>query len=133
MDSIGYLAPQANGDYHVVRKVIARNANGLAMTDIDGHISFGDLDGGGSDGIDGSAIILQKLDLVRTWLKQYYNINIDEMREEIQSRQYARNPDGSFQRDSKGDFVNNLTLMQEDGTNIISRLLMEVMQYSSEQ
>lgn len=133
VDSIGYLAPQANGDYHVVRKVIARNANGLAMTDIDGHISFGDLDGGGSDGIDGSAIILQKLDLVRTWLKQYYNINIDEMREEIQSRQYARNPDGSFQRDSKGDFVNNLTLMQEDGTNIISRLLMEVMQYSSEQ
>ena len=128
-DSVGYLFPQRNGDYHIVRKGIARNANGLAVLDENGNLDFGDLEAGGADGIDGRAIILQKLELVRTWLQEYYHINIDNMRYEIQSRQYARNPDGTFKRDEYGRYVNNLTQKREDGSSIIEDLLMEVLNY----
>ena len=129
IDSIGYIFPQQNGDFHIVRKGISRNANGLAVVDADGNVDFGNLDAGGSDGIDGTAIILQKLALVRTWMQEYYNINIDEMRYEIQSRQYARNEDGSFKRDSNGRYINNLTLQREDGSSIMQDLLWEVLKY----
>ena len=130
IDSVGYLFPQQNGDYHVVRKVIARNANGLAMVDDSGKISFGDLASGGTDGIDGQAIILQKLDLVRSWMKTYFNIDIDAMRYEIQSRQYVRNADGTFVKDAQGRYVNALTQEQEDGSPVMWSLLWEVLRFS---
>jgi hypothetical protein len=62
-------------------------------------------------------------------MQEYYNINIDEMRYEIQSRQYARNEDGSFKRDSNGRYINNLTLQREDGSSIMQDLLWEVLKY----
>ena len=130
IDSVGYLFPQQNGDYHVVRKVIARNANGLAMVDDSGKISFGDLASGGTDGIDGQAIILQKLDLVRSWMKTYFNIDIDAMRDEIQSRQYVRNADGTFAKDAQGRYVNALTQEKEDGNPVMWDLLWEVLRFS---
>ena len=131
IDSIGYLFPQRNGDYHVVRKVIARNANGLVQLTADGKLDFGNLDAGGSDGINGATIILQKLDLVRNWLKQYYNIDLDGMRYVLQRKQYASDSEGNLLRDSNGQYINNLTRADEDGNTLMMKLLMQVLIYGA--
>ena len=39
------------------------------------------------DGVDGRAIILQKLDMVKTWCKTSWNMDIDKLRKEILTRQ----------------------------------------------
>lgn len=39
------------------------------------------------DGIDGKALILQKLEIVKKWLRDSWNIDIDELRDEIMRRQ----------------------------------------------
>jgi len=39
------------------------------------------------DGIDGKAIILEKLEIARTWLQESWSINIDSLRAEIQERE----------------------------------------------
>lgn len=40
-----------------------------------------------SDGINGKAVILQKLNICRVWLKSAWNIDIDKLRAEVQTRQ----------------------------------------------
>lgn len=103
-DSIGYSYTTSGGQFKVYRKVIARDANGYASLDADGKIQFLD-----ADGIDGRAIILQKLEMVREWLKTGFNIDLEEMRAEVQKRQYQTNPDGTLMKDQYGDLINRLT------------------------
>ncbi|MEI6751693.1 MAG: putative zinc-binding metallopeptidase [Paludibacter sp.] len=40
-----------------------------------------------SDGVDGQAIILQKLEICREWLSEKWNIKLDSLRAEVQRRQ----------------------------------------------
>ena len=44
------------------------------------------------DGVDGRKIILDKLTICRKWLKEEWNVSIDELREEVQKRQAAITP-----------------------------------------
>ncbi|MEI6555997.1 MAG: putative zinc-binding metallopeptidase [Paludibacter sp.] len=44
-------------------------------------------EGTDTDGVDGKAVILQKLSICRTWLKDSWNIDIDLLRQEVQTRQ----------------------------------------------
>ena len=39
------------------------------------------------DGIDGAEAILQKVQIARTWLKEAWGVDLDELREEVQYRQ----------------------------------------------
>lgn len=41
----------------------------------------------GSDGVKGDEVILKKLSICRTWFKEQWNINLDSLRNEVQSRQ----------------------------------------------
>ncbi|MGI6223060.1 MAG: substrate import-associated zinc metallohydrolase lipoprotein [Prevotella sp.] len=116
-DSVGYFRQLDNGDYVIDRKVIARNANGTAALDEEGNIQYLS-----SDNIDGKAVILEKLDLVREWLSKYFEVDIDALREEVQNRSYVKNADGTFKKDSWGNFVNKLTAPAEDDA---SRTLMD--------
>ena len=43
------------------------------------------------DGIDGRAAILQKVDIAREWLKTSWNVDLDELRQEVQTRQATYN------------------------------------------
>lgn len=127
-DTIGYLRQMANYDYKLVRKVVPRNANGWVAKDAEGNYTVS-TDG---DNIDGREIILQKLDLVRTWLSENWGISIDELRREVQNRQYVTDADGNFLRDQYGSFVNRLTY--KDPTNpdeptLIEQLEQEVEEY----
>ena len=53
-------------------------------------------------------IIQQKIELVAGWLKDNWGISLYGLRKEVQKRQYATNPDGSF-KFRGGMLVNNLT------------------------
>ncbi len=63
-------------------------------------------------------------------MKTYFNIDIDAMRDEIQSRQYVRNADGTFAKDAQGRYVNALTQEKEDGNPVMWDLLWEVLRFS---
>lgn len=83
-DAIGYLKVNDNGEYKTVRKVITRDNDDVPVPTTDWKLQYIE-----QDGIDGSAIILQKLELVRTWLRTNWNIDIDMMHREVNHRQYV--------------------------------------------
>ena len=43
------------------------------------------------DGIDGREAILHKVDIAREWLKTAWNVDLDELRNEVQTRQATYN------------------------------------------
>jgi substrate import-associated zinc metallohydrolase lipoprotein len=45
------------------------------------------------DGVDGKAIILQKVNIARAWFKDEWNVNLDSLRKEVQVRQLNFNLD----------------------------------------
>ena len=127
-DTIGYLRQTANYEYKLIRKVVPRNADGFVAKDADGNYEVST----DADNIDGREIILQKLDLVRTWLKENWDIDIDELRREVQTRQYMTDAEGNFLRDKYGDFVNRLTYVDPatpDQPTLIEQLEEEVEEY----
>lgn len=46
---------------------------------------------GDQDGVDGKAMILQKVDIARTWFRDAWGIDLDALREEVQLRQTTYN------------------------------------------
>ncbi len=46
-----------------------------------------------SDGVDGPAVIMQKLEMCSTWMQEKWNINLDSLRAEVQRRQLTMNID----------------------------------------
>ena len=127
-DSVGYFRANDNGKYMIGRKVIARNADGTAALDANGKIQFLS-----TDNIDGRAVILAKLEMVRQWLKKEFSIDLDALRDEVQSRSYVKNADGTFKRDVYGDFVNKLTQPADDNPNktLMEELLDWINQYKA--
>lgn len=119
LDTIGYMRTMPNGELKVDRKVVARNADGYAALDDEGNIQYLDI-----DGYSGRSVILQKLEMVREWLKTNWDIDIDELRSEVQHRQYATNPDGTFIIDRYGRFTNRLTAPSDTDP---SRTLMDTL------
>ena len=75
------------------------------------------------DGVDGRDVILQKLDLVRTWLKDNFNVDLDELRREVQKREWVMDADGNFVVED-GHLVNKLMAPYEEGS---SQTLMDVL------
>ena len=127
-DSIGYSHRTSGGDFKVFRRVIDRDANGYALN---GQITYPN--GGNADGVDGRAVILQKLELVRNWLARSFHIDLDKLRAEVQKRQYLTNPDGTFQKDANGRFINRLISPSESdpSVSLIDSLRQQVYQYKA--
>ena len=112
IDTIGYLHELSNGEYKVARKVVKRDADGWVQTDTLGNWSF---DREHWDNIDGREVILNKLDMVRTWLRTNWAISLDDLRREVQTRQYLTDADGNFVRDGMGNYVNKLIQPYAEG------------------
>lgn len=132
-DTIGYYLSDGTKSentvlkYNVVRKVVARDANGNVSLK-DKKIQYLD-----QDGINGRTQITRKLEMVRTWLKENFGIDLDKLREEVQKRQWATNADGSFKFDNNGKFINHLTepLSSDPSKTFMDTLLEEVEQYKA--
>ena len=129
LDTVGYFKfSTGGGDNKCYRRRCARNADDTVALDENGQVQW--LHTTGRDGV---AIINQKIDYVRGWLKDNWGINLNDLRREVQQRQFLTNPDGSFVFTSYGSLVNRLTSPLEDEPNVLlmTRLLMQVLQYKS--
>ena len=70
-----------------------------------------------NDDVEGDAVILQKLDMCKTWLKDNFSIDLDLIRQAVQERQYLMK-DGEYVIDeTTGDYINLLT-RKLDGKDI---------------
>ncbi len=109
-DSVGYyvsIESYSDGkaeQYNVQRKVIQRDADDNPILDADGQIVFLE-----QDGIDGKNVIEQKLEMCRTYLADNFDADIEELRDEVQLRQFLTDGNGNFIYDDNGDFINRLT------------------------
>lgn len=112
-DTIGYSYTTDGGTFKVYRKLVARNAAGYVELDANGNVQYLK-----ESGINGKEIILKKLDMAREWLKTHFAIDIDEVRNEVQTRQYVTNPDGSFKQNEYGMLINRLSSPTVSNPNI---------------
>ncbi len=120
LDTVGYYRQHDNGEEKVYRKVCARNADDFVALDENGNVQWLD-----NDGVQGDKIILQKIDLVKEWLKENWNIELEKLRYEVQHRQFATNPDGTFKRAANGRLINRLTEPADEDPSVT---LMEYLQ-----
>lgn len=97
-------------EYSVLRKTISRDADGKPVL-VDGEYQYLD-----NDGVDGKAMILRKLDMCRTWLKESFSIDLDQLRKEVQLRQYLTDENGNFVIQDR-EFVNRMTSPLHPGSS----------------
>ena len=129
MDTIGYLRQTANYEYKLDRKLVKRDGDGWVQVDSLGNYEFIT-----ADNVDGRAVILEKLDLVRQWLKDNWNVDLDELRKEVQSRQYVMDENGNFVRDSQGNFINRLIYRDPNNPEqptVYEQLIQEIKEYEN--
>lgn len=123
-DTVGYFKESASGDCKIYRKVCKRDGDDHVVLDEDGNIQWLH-----DSGVNGKEIILEKLDIVRKWLNDSFGFSIDDIRREVQQRQ--------FMTDSKGDYiikdgalVNRLTSpVDGTGSSLMQKLLDEINKY----
>lgn len=112
MDTIGYRTYSGDvkstsgglASYSIIRKQVQRNADGSAALDENGKIVYLD-----KDGINGRSVILQKFDIIKSWLKQHFGYDIDKVHKGVQHKQYVFNADGTLKLDANGNPINALT------------------------
>lgn len=128
LDTVGYFRESSSGQGKVYRRVCARYADDYVQLDENGEVQWLH-----NTGIEGDKIIIQKLDLVRDWLKDNWNINLDDLRHEVQQRMYMTNADGSFMFDRYGHVVNRLTspTPEDPSITLLEKLVNEVYAYKS--
>ena len=131
-DSVGYIDrknPNAsNTQYNIQRKIIQRDTLDLPIRNAEGkgQIIYSD----NTDGIDGKQVILQKLEMARTWLKEKFDLNLEELRREVQTRQWVTDAKGNFVFDKNGNYINRLTYpLDETGRTLMDALKEEVYKY----
>lgn len=131
-DSVGYFvrtSASSGGDdatYAIQRKLILRDTLGYAIPGANGEIQFQK-----SSGVNGQALIKQKLEMTREWLKTHFNYDLEAVRMEVQRRQWLTDENGNFIFDEKGNFINNLVYQRPDGTSMLDELRQQIEQYKA--
>lgn len=140
-DTIGYFKNAESGDYKIVRRKCVRDANDHVVLGDDGQPQWIH-----ESGVDGNLLIKTKVSYVRTYLLEYYGIDIDDLRKEVQDRMYVRGSDGKYifngyvvdmttNTKNTGANVpqleNNLTAVQASGKTLIEELREWVNQYKA--
>ena len=124
LDTIGYFKESENGDYKIYRRKCVRNSDDSVALDDDGNVQWIH-----ETGIDGREVILQKVEYVSDYLKEYFDIELQALREAVQTRTYVTDSDGEFVIDDYGELVNMLTTTLSDGTEFMDSLRQEVYKY----
>jgi substrate import-associated zinc metallohydrolase lipoprotein len=129
MDTIGYLRSTNSGESKCIRKVVPRTPEGWVIVDDNGNYTIST----NGDNVDGRQVILDKLEMVRSWLHEHWEIDIDKLRQEVQQRQFVTDADGNFIFDARGNYVNRLTypLNGTSGQTLIDKLRQEVKAYEA--
>ncbi len=133
-DSIGYymsVKSYSSGkaeQYNIQRKLIQRDADDNPILSSDGEIVYLS-----TDGIDGKSIIEQKLDMCKTYLSDYFDADLDVIREEVQQRQWLTDSDGNYVFDADGNYINALVSPSPSDPSItlMEELLQQVEQYEA--
>ena len=126
LDTIGYFKQTQSGvNNKLYRRKCLRNADGTVALNEKGQPQWLH-----ETGVDGRATILRKVELVRAYLKENYNIDLDELRKMVQERTFVTNPDGTFVVNN-GSLVNKLTSVQESGKTLIDELRDEVNRFKA--
>lgn len=123
-DTIGYFKESENGDYKIYRRKCLRNDDDTVILDSDGNVQWVH-----ETGIDGRDVILQKVEYVTNYLKEYFDIDIQALREAVQTRTYVTDDSGEFIIDDYGELVNKLSTTLDDGTVFMDSLRQQVYQY----
>ena len=132
-DTVGYfikIASYSNGDpstYAIQRKTVQRDSLKFAVTDENGnYIPI-------PAAISGEQVLLQKVAMVKEWLKTNYNYDLDSVRMAVQRRQYVTDDNGNFIFDANGNFINALTYRKPNGTTLLEDLRQWVLQYKRDE
>lgn len=105
LDTVGYYHPSESGDGNkIYRRVYERNAMGYIVPDANGKPIPVNV-----DGYVGYDVIMQKIEFTRNYLKDNFQIDLDALRDMVQSRMFAKNSAGYWQLDAHGDLVNKLS------------------------
>lgn len=135
-DSVGYfvdVSSTAGGEaatLKIARKLIQRDSdNKYAVPDP----NTGDIVYLNTSGINGRDVITRKLKMVREWLQTSFNFNLEEVRAEVQRRQWMTDDAGNFIFDENGRYINRLTYVRPDGTTLMDELLEEIYKYKQDQ
>ena len=67
--------------------------------------------------------------MVKAWLKENFNYDIEKVRMGVQRKQWLTDENGDFVFDSKGRFINNFTYVRPDGTKLIDELRQQVLKF----
>ena len=95
-------------EYEVVYYSVSRDENGDPIWNTDPETGEQTLVYVENDDVDGPAVIEQKLEMCKTWLKESFSIDLDVIRQAVQERQYLME-NGEYVFDEKGNYINLLT------------------------
>lgn len=135
IDTIGYFKDDESGkgEYKVYRRVCARDANGNVVPGEDGKPQW-------TANITGARqVIEEKIRYVKEYMQEQFGINLYELRQEIQNKQFRRDADGNFLTE---EYYNSTTKRNEKrmlnaityidpatGKNVLTTLLEEIEKY----
>lgn len=102
LDSVMDVAGQQVSSYTVLRYSVQRDEDGNIVL-VDGKPVFED-----NDGVDGKAVIEEKLSICKNYYEENFGISLDDVRNEVLSRMYVKGPDGDFVLDNS-EYINKLT------------------------
>lgn len=119
--SIAWYEPVYAGDgtiieYEVVYYSVSRDEDGNVIWETDPETGEQTLIYIENDDVDGPAVIEQKLEMCKTWLKESFSIDLEVIRQAVQERQYLMK-DGEYVFDEDGNYINLLT-RKLDGKDI---------------
>lgn len=127
LDTIGYYKATKSGTNNkIYRRKCLRNADGTVALGDDGKPQWLH-----NTGVDGRATILRKIDIVRTYLKENYGVDLDQLRKVVQERTFVTDENGKFVTDKNGKLVNKLTSVQASGKTLIDELRDEVNKFKA--
>lgn len=123
----------ANGNasvYKILRYTVSRDENGTPILDEEGNLIYID-----SDAIDGRAIIEQKFEMCRSYMLDYFGIDVDELRREVLSRMYVTDAAGEPVQDEGGNYQNRLLMptVSDPSQTVIDSLRYQVKRFESMQ
>ncbi len=128
-DTIGYFVHKDNGNHKIIRRTCLRNNDDAQTVILNEN---GEVQWLHTQSFIGRDVILQKLEIVRSWLKENFGVDIDELRAEVQNRSYVKDSDGNFIINALGRPVNKLTYVVDgdpEGRTLIEVLLDEINKY----
>ena len=133
IDTIGYfkLDESGNGEHKIYRRVCERDQNDNVVKDENGQPKWV------KNTLGAKQLIEQKIEYVRSYMKEQFGVDLDKLRDDIQAKQFRKGADGKFITE---DYYNpttkrmdkrmvNAIVYSEGGKTVLDTLLDELNKY----